>query len=88
MDKNVFGCFLLGVGVGIGIGILVAPQTGEHMRGRVKAKADEATEHLKQRVSALTSSAADLVGGGKRVATERRLDEEAQQRMDGEGGAP
>jgi len=87
MDRNAFGCFLLGVSVGVGIGMLVAPQTGEQMRGRVKAKADEGTEYLKQRGLAVRDSAADLVGKGKRVSTERRLDEEAVQRMDGEGGA-
>jgi len=86
MDKKLFGCFWLGVGVGIGIGMLVTPQTGKQMRGRIKAKADEGTEYLKQGVSALKSSAAAVVGRGKRVATERRLDEEALQRMDGEGG--
>ena len=86
MDKNVFGCFLLGVSVGVGIGMLVAPQTGEQMRGRVKAKADEGKEYLKQRGAALRDSAADLVGKGKQASTERRLDEEALQRMDGEGG--
>ena len=86
MDKNVFGCFLLGVSVGVGIGMLVASQTGEQMRGRVKAKADEGTEYLKQRGAALRDSAADLVGKGKQASTERRMDEEALQRMDGEGG--
>jgi gas vesicle protein len=86
MDKNVFGCFLLGVSVGVGIGMLVAPQTGEQMRGRVKAKADEGREGLKQRGAALRDSAADLVGKGKQASTERRLDEEALQRMGGEGG--
>ena len=85
MDRNVFGCFLLGVSVGIGIGMLVAPQTGEQMRGRVKAKADEGAQNLKQRGLALRDSAADLVGKGKRASTERGLDEEALQRMDGEG---
>jgi gas vesicle protein len=86
MDKNVFRCFLLGVSVGVGIGMLVASQTGEQMRGRVKAKADEGTEYLKQRGAALRDSAADLVGKGKQASTERRMDEEALQRMDGEGG--
>ena len=86
MDRNVFGCFLLGVSVGIGIGMLVAPQTGEQMRGRVKAKADEGAEYLKQRGLALRDSAADLVGKGKQASTERRLDEEAVQRMSSEGG--
>ena len=86
MEKNVFGCFLLGVSVGVGIGMLVAPQTGEQMRGRVKAKANEGKQYLKQRGAALRDSAADLVGKGKQASTERRLDEEALQRMDGEGG--
>jgi gas vesicle protein len=86
MDKNVFRCFLLGVSVGVGIGMLLASQTGEQMRGRVKAKADEGTEYLKQRGAALRDSAADLVGKGKQASTERRMDEEALQRMDGEGG--
>ena len=86
MDKNDFGCFLLGVSVGVGIAILVAPQTGEQMRGRVKATADEGTEYLKQRSSGLIDTAAALFGKGKRASTERRLDEEAMQRMDGEGG--
>jgi gas vesicle protein len=87
VDKNVFGCFLLGVSVGVGIGMLVAPQTSEQTRGRVKAKTDEGTEYLKRRGLAVRDSAADLVGKGKRASTERRLDQEAVQRMDGEGGA-
>jgi gas vesicle protein len=86
MDRNEFGCFLLGVSVGVGIGMLVAPRTGEQVRGRIKAKADEGTEYLKQRGSALRDSAAELVGKGKHASTERRLDEEALQRMSGEGG--
>ena len=86
MEKNLFGCFLLGVCVGVGIGMLVAPQTGEQIRGRIKAKADEGTEYLKQSGAALRDSAADLVGKGKQASTERRMDEEALQRMDGEGG--
>ena len=85
MDRNVLGCFLLGVGVGVGIGMVVAPQTGEQARRRVKAKADEGTEYLKRRGAALRDSAADLVGMGRKVA-ERRLDEESLQRMEGEGG--
>jgi gas vesicle protein len=85
MEKNVFGCFLLGAGVGVGIALLVAPQTGKQIRGRVKAKADEGKEYLKQRGAALRDSAADLVGKGKQASTERRLDAEALQRMDGEG---
>jgi len=85
MEKNAFGCFLLGVGVGVGIGMLVTPQAGGQMRGRVKAKADEGKECLKQRGAALRDSAADLVGKGKRASTERHLDAEALQRMDGEG---
>jgi len=56
------------------------------MRGRVKAKAGKGTEYLKQRGSALRDSAADLVGEGKQASTERRLDEEALQRLSGEGG--
>jgi gas vesicle protein len=85
MEKNVFGCFLLGVGVGVGIGMLIAPQTGEQMRQRVKARADEGKEYLKRRGAALRDSAADMVGSGKQASTERRLDAEALQRMDGEG---
>jgi gas vesicle protein len=84
MDK-IYGCFLLGVSVGVGIGMLVAPQTGEQTRGRLKAKADEGTGYLKQRGLAIIDSAAGLVGKGKRASTERGLDEEALQRMDGEG---
>jgi gas vesicle protein len=86
MDRNAFWCFLLGVSVGVGIGMLVAPQTGEQMRGRVKSNADKGTEYLKQRGLALRDSAADLVGKGKQASTERRLDEEAVQRMSSEGG--
>ena len=88
MDKNVFGCFLLGMSVGVGIGMLVAPQTGGQVRGRVKRKADEGTEYLRQRGSELRDSAAGLVDKRKQTSTERRLDDEAVQRMDGEGGGP
>jgi gas vesicle protein len=66
--------------------MLIAPQSGEEMRGRIKAKADEGTEYLKQSGYRLKDSAADLIGKGKQASTERRLDEEALQRMDGEGG--
>jgi gas vesicle protein len=85
MDSKVFGWFLFGVSVGVGIGMLVAPQTGEQMRGRVKAKTDKGTEYIKQRGLALRESAADLVGKGRRASTEHRLDEEALQRMSSEG---
>ena len=83
MDKKVFGCFLLGVSAGIGIGMLVALQPGEEIRGRLKAKADEITEHLRECRAALRNS---LVSKVKLSSTERRLDQEALQRMEGEGG--
>src|SRR5580700_3337813 len=85
MDRNVLGCFLLGVGVGVGIGVVVAPQTGEQVRRRVKGQADGGMGYLKQRGAALRDSAADLFGKGKK-AVERRQDEESRQRMEGEGG--
>jgi len=86
MDKNVFGCFLLGVGVGVGIGMLIAPEPGEQLYGRVKARTDDGMDFFKQRFSALKASAEHLVGKGKHTLRERRLDEEALDRMDGEGG--
>ena len=53
MDRNVLGCFLLGIGVGVGIGVVVAPQTGEQVRRRVKGQADGGIGYLKQRGAAL-----------------------------------
>lgn len=85
MDRNLLGYYLLGVGVGVGVGMVVAPQRGEQTRRRIKGKADEGREYLKQRGAALRDSVADLVGKGRK-ASERRLDEESLQRMEGEGG--
>ena len=86
MDKRVFGCFLLGASLGVGISMLIAPQSGQQMRGRFKGKAHEGTEYLKQRGSALRKSAANLLSKANQGSAERRLDEEAEQRMVGEGG--
>jgi len=87
MDNREFGCFFVGVGVGVAIGILGATQPGKQASRRVKAKTEEAGDYLKQRGAALGNSAANLVGRVKPLTTERRLDQEALQRMDGEGGA-
>ncbi|MGC9951821.1 MAG: YtxH domain-containing protein [Bryobacteraceae bacterium] len=87
MDNREFGCFLVGVGVGVGFGILGATQPGKQVRKRLKAKAEETGEYLKERGAALGNSAANLVGRVKASTPERRLDQEALQRMDGEGGA-
>jgi len=66
---------------------LGATQPGKQAAGRVKAKAEVAGECLKQRGAALGNSAAKLVDRVKPSTTERRLDQEALQRMAGEGGA-
>ncbi len=83
MGRNLFGCFMLGVGVGAGM--VVAAQMGKQSRQRLRGSAGEGSNYLKQRGAALSDSAANLVGKGKK-ATERRLDEESLQRMEGEGG--
>ena len=68
MDTDRLGGFLIGLGVGTVIGILLAPATGRQVRERIKEKAGEGTEYLKQRGSELKESAAELLEKGKATA--------------------
>jgi gas vesicle protein len=43
--------FLAGAAVGAGVALLVAPKTGEEIRGRIKGLADDAIDKIKEYTS-------------------------------------
>ena len=65
MDTDVLVGFVVGVGVGATVALLLAPESGQQVRERIKTKADEGTQHLKERASSVTGSAAELIDKGK-----------------------
>lgn len=73
MSKGRWGHFFLGLGVGIGLGLILAPESGEDMRGTLKNKADEGTDFLKKQAAGWGESASDLVNKG-REALQRQKD--------------
>ena len=67
METDVLMGFLIGVGVGAAAALVLAPESGEQVRERIKTKADEGTEYLKQRGSELRTSTGDMIDAGKKV---------------------
>ena len=67
METDVLVGFLIGVGVGAAAALVLAPESGEQVRERIKTKADEGTEYLKQRGSELRTSTGDMIDAGKKV---------------------
>lgn len=48
---TVFLSFLAGAAVGAGVALLVAPKTGEELRGKIKDLADDAVDKIKEYAS-------------------------------------
>ena len=71
-DNRGLSYFLLGLGVGVAVGIVLAPASGEEMRGRIKSKANEGGEYLRRRSEDLRESAVDLVDRGKTAVGRQR----------------
>jgi len=67
MESDVLVGFLIGVGVGAAAALILAPESGEQVRERIKTKADEGAEYLKKRGSELRTSTADMMEAGKKV---------------------
>ena len=72
MDKNGLSSFLLGLGVGVGIGMLFAPKSGNETRELIKNKANEGTDYLKERGTAIKQTAAEWVDKGKEALNRQK----------------
>ena len=72
MNKGKWGSFFLGLGVGVGLGLVLAPETGEEIRGTLKNKADEGKDFLKKQTSDWRESAGDIVDKGREVLNRQR----------------
>jgi gas vesicle protein len=72
MSKNGWGHFFVGLGVGVGVGLILAPNSGEEMRGVLRNKADEGKEFLKKQATDLRESATDIVDKGRDVMNRQK----------------
>ena len=77
MESDVLVGFLIGVGVGAAAALLMAPESGEQVRRRIRTKAEEGTEYLKKRGAELRTTASELVDSGKKAAdsAKQQIDE-------------
>lgn len=67
-----WGHFIVGLGVGVGLGLILAPESGEEMRGALKGKADEGKDYLKKQASDLRESASGLVDKGREAMNRQK----------------
>ena len=74
--------FLIGLGIGVSFGILLAPDTGERTRTKVRSKLNGWTERLRQRVDDLKKTA-----HSRTEQLSRELDE-GRQEQNGQDAAP
>jgi gas vesicle protein len=72
MSKGRWGHFFLGLGVGVGLGLILAPESGEEVRGVLKDRADEGKEFLKKQASDLRESASGIVDKGREVINRQK----------------
>ena len=77
MESDVLVGFLIGVGVGATAALVMAPESGEQVRRRIRTKAEEGTEYLKKRGGELRTTASELVDSGKKAAdsAKQQIDE-------------
>lgn len=64
--------FLAGAAVGIGAALLLAPKTGEEMRGRIKDMADDAVDKIKEYANEAQDKIRASYEEGKDVVLEKK----------------
>jgi gas vesicle protein len=72
MSKGGWGYFFLGLGAGVGLGLILAPESGEEMRGTLKNKADEGKDFLKKQTTDWRESASTVVDKGREALHRQR----------------
>jgi gas vesicle protein len=64
--------FLAGAAVGVGAALLLAPKTGEEMRGRIKDLADDAVDKIKDYANEAQEKIRASYEDGKEVVLEKK----------------
>jgi gas vesicle protein len=64
--------FLAGAAVGVGAALLLAPKTGEEMRGRIKDLADDAVDKIKEYANDAQEKIRASYEDGKEVVLEKK----------------
>lgn len=64
-ESSSFLYLLIGVGIGIVAGLLLAPRTGEEIRGDIRRRTNEGVDYLNQQAEKLRYGAEKVVGKGK-----------------------
>jgi len=64
--------FLAGAAVGAGVALLIAPKTGEEMRGKIKDLADDAIDKIKGYSSDAQSKIKSTIEDGKELFQEKK----------------
>lgn len=64
--------FLAGAAVGAGVALLVAPKTGEELRGKIKDLADDAVDKIKEYASEAQDKIRSSYEDGKDLVLEKK----------------
>jgi len=64
--------FIAGAAVGVGAALLMAPKTGEEMRGRIKDMADDAVDKIKEYANEAQDKIRASYEDGKEVVLEKK----------------
>lgn len=69
---TVFLSFLAGAAVGAGVALLMAPKTGEELRGKIKDLADDAVDKIKEYASEAQDKIRSSYEDGKDLVLEKK----------------
>lgn len=64
--------FLAGAAVGAGVALLVAPKTGEEIRGKIKGLADDAIDKIKEYTTEAQEKIKSTLDDGKDLILEKK----------------
>lgn len=64
--------FLAGAAVGAGVALLVAPKSGEELRGKIKNLADDAIDKIKEYTSEAQEKIKSTIEDGKGLINEKK----------------
>ncbi len=64
--------FLAGAAVGAGVALLVAPKTGEEIRGKIKGLAEDAIDKIKEYTSEAQEKIKSTIEDGKDIISEKK----------------
>ncbi|WP_321478311.1 YtxH domain-containing protein [uncultured Paludibaculum sp.] len=72
MNRDNIFFALAGLGLGAGLALLFAPESGQHLRGRIAYRARGEARRLKHQAEDLQATAVNLVDQGKEQALRQR----------------